>query len=454
MKKDFPEIAVVMYNNLPARCHEVEQNLCDFTKFKINGQHNLHTYETKNITEMLTTLSATHRWAVVIAAGNILQSQKLIMDSVEYAKKENSPLSCHILDRGGYFHLHPQYFTIDLEVYQSLGFPAFEETPGPVDINTKITERSIDNVHDDYTPWWLHSGTETKTYASDQGYFGINVVAGMINAGYNIVNIPRELRQRKNYCYPEHQLLEIKKMIADPLYVPVNNNGPIWWFAHDLRMITQGLDKGYYVMNTEPLYLDNPKLNDQQFDCFVGVASGVKPACLIGKLKFSDDSRIILVDISPAALKWQKHLLESWDGDFRTFEAVFRVFEKQNPDLIPIYFRDQSFENLFVWFFENVQMDSIEFQQCWKRYQTMQVEFVELNLLETPSMQYVVDTINQHQHGAYVWSSNLFHMDYLSFYRTDRWARDKLLEFVGKLRQETKIPVASEFLCFLEFYNC
>jgi hypothetical protein len=206
MKKDFPEIAVVMYNNLPARCHEVEQNLCDFTKFKINGQHNLHTYETKNITEMLTTLSATHRWAVVIAAGNILQSQKLIMDSVEYAKKENSPLSCHILDRGGYFHLHPQYFTIDLEVYQSLGFPAFEETSGPVDINTKITERSIDNVHDDYTPWWLHSGTETKTYASDQGYFGINVVAGMINAGYNIVNIPCELRQRKNYCYPEHQL--------------------------------------------------------------------------------------------------------------------------------------------------------------------------------------------------------------------------------------------------------
>ena len=453
MKKDFPEIAVVMYNNLPARCHEVEQNLCDFTKFKINGQYNLYTYETKNITKMLTTLSDTHRWAVVIGAGNILQSQKLIMDSVEYAKKENSPLSCHILDRGGYFHLHPQYFTINLDIYRSLGFPTFEETSGPVEIATNVTERSADNVHDDYTPWWLHPVPETKNYTSDQGYFGINVVASMITAGYNIVNIPQDLRQQKNYCYPEHQLAEIKKLIADPLYVPVNDNGPIWWFAHDLRMITNSLRTGYYVMNTEQLYLDNPKLGDQAFDCFVGVASGVKPACLIGKLKFADDSRIVLVDISPAALKWQKHLLESWNGDFRTFEAVFRDFEKQNPDLSPIYFKDQSFENLFVWFFENVQMDAVEFQQCWKRYQSMQVEFVELNLLETSSMQYVVDTINQHQHGAYVWTSNLFHMDYLSFYHTNRWSEQRLGEFKQALDTRCQPPVVLECGCWFDFFR-
>ena len=443
MKKDFPEIAVVMYNNLPKRCKEISENLCDLTRFKFNGQYQFSIYETDSITATLKTLVGQHKWAVVVSAGNTLQTQMLIVDIVNHARREKSPLSCHILDRGGYYHLHSQCFAVNLDVYQEIDCPAFEETPGPVQLTTLHTTRSEDSVHDDYTPWWLHAGTDSQAYTSDQGYFGIQVIAGMIRAGYNITNIPMEIRQRKNYCYPEYNLDEIKRIIADPKYLPVNDGGPVWWFSHEMREMVQGLSRGYYVLNTEPLYFDT-RLASRKFDCFVGVASGVKPACLIGQLDFADNSQVILADISPAALKWQRYLFNSWDGDFNKLESLLTTFKNQNPNLSPIYYRRQTFEELISWFFSHVNMEPAEFQQCWKKYTSMNVQFVELNFLEPSGVDFVVDVINQHSQGAYVWTSNLFHMDYLSFYKTNRWAEQRLREFKQALHTRCQLPVTLE----------
>ena len=452
MKKDFPEIAVVMYNNLPERCKEISENLCDLTRFKFNGQYQFSIYETDSITATLKTLIGQHKWAVVVSAGNTLQTQMLIVDIVDHARRKKSPLSCHILDRGGYYHLHSQCFAVDLDVYQEIDCPAFEETPGPVQLTTLHTTRSEDSVHDDYTPWWLHAGTDSQEYTSNRGYFGIQVIAGMIRAGYNISNIPMEIRQRKNYCYPEYNLDEIKQIIADTEYLPVNNGGPVWWFAHEMRNMVQGLSRGYYVLNTEPLYFDQ-RLNGRKFDCFVGVASGVKPACLIGQLDFADNSQVILADISPAALRWQQYLFDSWDGDFHKLEQLLNTFKQQNPDLIPIYYQRQTFEELIAWFFSHVNMEPSEFRRCWKKYTSMNVQFVELNFLEPSGVDRVVDTINQHSHGTYVWTSNLFHMDYLSFYKTNRWAKQRLDAFKQALNTRCQTPVVLENGCWFDFFR-
>jgi hypothetical protein len=337
-------------------------------------------------------------------------------------------------------------------VYQEIGCPAFEETAGPIEITTLYTTRSGDNVHDDYTPWWLHAGQESQAYTSNQGYFGIQVIAQLINAGYSISNIPMEIRQRKNYCYPEYNSDEIKKIINDIEYLPKNDGGPVWWFSHEMRNMVQGLSRGYYVLNTEPLYFDQ-RLNHRKFDCFVGVASGVKPACLIGQLDFINDSQVILADISPAALKWQQYLFDSWDGDFHKLEQLLNTFKQQNPDLIPIYYQRQTFEELIAWFFSHVNMEPSEFQRCWKKYTSMDVKFVNLNFLDSTGVDFVVDTINQHGQGAYVWTSNLFHMDYLSFYHTNRWAEQRLGEFKQALDTRCQIPVALENGCWFDFFK-
>jgi hypothetical protein len=250
------------------------------------------------------------------------------------------------------------------------------------------------------------------------------------------------MRERKDYCYPEHHVSEIKLMIADPHYRPPDPTGPLWWFAEHAYKMIEGLEKGYYVLNTEPMY-PNDQLASHRYDCFIGVASGVKPACLIGSLNFADNSRVILVDISPAALKWQKFLFEKWDGDFAKFDDLFQQFKRFHSDLQPISYRRQSFGELIDWFLADVGIPLDEFRHYWKRYQSMNVEFVEMNLLEEASMLQVCEWINQHT-DSYVWTSNLFNMDYLSFYRTHAWAHNKLLEFKNKLRKDLESPCTLE----------
>lgn len=455
MINNYPEIAAVLYNNLTADCADIEENLCDLTRFKFGGQNSFDIFETKNITDTLTELAETHEWAIVAGAGSIWREQAQMLDTIKYAKEQNSPLSCHILDRHGYFHFHPQWFAIDLKVYKEIGCPAFEEQPGGIVLNICTTERSVDNVHDDYTPWWLRSHPEKSKYNCTVRGFGTQVIAGLINAGYNIANVPTAIRERKNYCYPEHNAEDLKKIINDINLMPEGGlpkevSGPLWWFHNEVTEMTRSLKIGYYVLNTEPLN-EIDELKIKQFDCFAGVASGVKPACIVGQDNFDSDSHVVLFDISPAAIKWQKFLLAEWDGDFDKLEGLLNQFKVDNPGLRPIYYQHQSFEEIINWFFSLTKMTPESFQRAWNKYKNMNVEFVNVNLLE--DHQPVLDAISKSKKGAYVWTSNLFNMDYLSFYKTHRWANDKFIEFNDVLASQDHVPVAFESLNITTYFN-
>jgi hypothetical protein len=447
---NYQDIAVVVYNNLPETCKDIKENLCDLTRFKFGGQYNYKIFDTDNITTTLASLANEYKWAVVAAAGTTIREQAQIQHTVEYAIEQKSPMACHILDRQGYFHFHPQWFAIDLSVYREIDCPAFEEQQGNITLHTRKTERSPDNVHDDYTPWWLHSHPEPAQYTCNYQGFGTQVIAGLINAGYNIANIPPQVRERKNYCYPEHNAEGIRRIIDDPAFVPEDNRSPLFWFHHEVNEMTRSLSIGYYVLNTEPLNSANT-LKVKQFDCFVGVASGVKPACIVGQDNFANDSYVVLFDISPAAIKWQQYLFAEWDGDFNKLEHVLNVFKQQNPDLRPIYYQHQSFDQIITWFFSLTNMNAEEFQRCWKKYQSMKVEFVNVNLLEDQTP--VLAAINQASKGAYLWTSNLFNMDYLTFYKTNRWTKNKFEEFNKLLQSQTHVPVAFEDCNKMQYFN-
>jgi hypothetical protein len=403
-------------------------------------------FETINITETLCELIDKYDWAVVITPGTKLNNASIIRQGIDYAISLSSPLSCHLLDEGGYFHFHPQYFTIDLAVYKQIGCPNFEKINNTVTIETLATSRSTENIHDNYTPIWIKPDNTAlpHTYTSKIGYFGINVIAALIKNGYSIVNIPTHIRKNKSYAYPNHQFTEIKNMIDNPYYVP-SKESMVYYFYQDMMLLTSGLHKGFYVLNTEPLGLQYDQVKNQPFDCFIGVSSGIKPAALIGKLNLVDNCRVLLIDISPAAIKWQQYLLEFWDGDFETFITVFENFTKLNPELIPILFRHLTFEQIFIYFFKNSQMNNDEFKQCWKKYQNMDVEFLEINLLDESATDKLINIINHHTKGAYIWVSNVFNMSYLSFYYTNKGALNRKLSFVNKIQHETKIPVIFDF---------
>lgn len=443
MNKDFPNIAVVLYDNLKPKCADIAQNLIDLTEFKLCGRYQFNLYQTKTLTEELKKLAEKgYDWVGVVAAGNFLQNQTLVIDTIEHAKLENAPMACHILDRGGYYHLHPQWFALDLRAWTAVGQPAFEEHAGPVTFTTRKTHRDSNNVHDDYTPWWVAPESEELVeYNSDYQYTGITVIAEFIRAGHKITNITTEIRQRKNYCYPDHTHDEIVKLIADKNYEPTDI--PLWWFGHNLRQITKNLDTGYYVLNTETLV--NPELmKDQPLDCFVGVCGGLKPACVTGYSNFVENTRVYLFDISTAAIKWQQYLLANWDGDFDLFEATWRQFQSEHPDYGPIYHSHQSIDANIDWLLTNSGLTRDNFIATWTKYKGMAHTFIHLDLLADDATSRILEITNQSTLGSYLWTSNAFVMDYLMFFKTRQWALDRTASFVNKLTEKTTRPLLLE----------
>lgn len=428
---DYPEIAVILYDDLPDECKSIKANLVDLTDFKLNGHYKLNVTMSKNIDQALTDASDQgYQWAMVVAAGNFLQDQTLLLQTIEHARTENAALACHILDRGGYYHFHPQWFALDLECYKKIGRPTLLQTAGPVLLTTCPTARCPDNVHDDYTPWWLKpEGTELTQYESDQGYFGLRLIADLIQHGYKITNIPESIRNRKNYCYPHNHANDIQRLICRENFEP--SSPPLWWFKHAIDQLTAGLNTGYYLLNTETLSPDS-KLDALNFDAFVGVCGGIKPACIAGQPNFAADSKVVLVDISQAALDYQQWLVTHWDGDFDKFQTVWKEFKTAYPSYSAIYLTHKSIDENIDWFLQSADMTRAEFRALWQHYLGMQHAFVKLDLLQADAADQLLNLLGDRQ-CSYVWTSNAFIMDYLMFYRTRQWCLTHSEQFAKTL---------------------
>ena len=433
------EIVVILYDTIKPHCQDIKQNLYDLTKFKMGGQHQLNIVETRDITKTMRELTnGTYTWAVVVAVGNFLD-QSAIFDTVQHAMDNNTPLVCHIVDRGGYYHFHSQWFAVNLAEYKALGMPKFDEREGAIEVESVDTIRSEANVHHDYTPTWIRpSSSIPKTYQSDYQYFGLQVVAKFIQAGHTIINIPDIVRNKKNFCYPDHNHDEIVQLIADKDYEPKDEG--LWWFAKALRDIVNNLNFGYYVLNTEYLM---PTNQSTKFNSFVGVCGGLKPACIAGQDNFADDSTVHLFDISCAAVDWQRCLLDKWNGDFAEFETIFRNFQAEHPNYRPVYFSHASIDENIDWFLDNAGISRGQFQQLWIKYQKMKHNFVELDLLQDNTIDKIINMAND-SIGSYVWVSNAFNMDYLMFYKTRTWARTYRDYFITQLKNKITAPTVLE----------
>jgi hypothetical protein len=448
------QLAVVLYDNILPQFHSVRANLHDFTEFKLNGKQPFNIFETTDVSKTLKELTEKEfTWAVVITIGSYVQGQHTLFDTLDFAINENSPLCGHIINKNNTFYLDSQYFAIDLSVYKQLGCPKFEEVDN-ITLSTKEIDRSTDNAHDDYTPWWICPKSNIQTEYSGQGKFGIQVVSAYINAGYRIVNVPQTVRNQKNYSYPNYNYNDLVNLIADPEYAVPENTG-LFWFNKELQKLTDSLKYGYYVFNTE-IFTNSQQLDELMLDCFVGVCGGFKPVCIVGKNNFADNTRIYLFDISQAAIDWQKFLRAHWDGDFDKFESVCNQFQLQNPNHIPLYHaalyhRHDRIPVSIDMFLSEANLTREEFYTRWQKYLNMHTEFVNLNLLDDNIVDALLAFTQPATKGAYIWTSNAFFMDYIMFFKTRAWTNQKQTDVINELTVKTKKTIVLDcgYLTFI-----
>ena len=121
-----------------------------------------------------------------------------------FQKFKESQLPCrgHILWKPGtgYPRLHLQSMFLDIKHWRKIGKPSFGFYSGEV----IIPERSISNVHDDYTPHWLKP-TTNKSIISNKHM--AEYISKVLEDGKEIINYDME-RGTKFFCYPERESCE------------------------------------------------------------------------------------------------------------------------------------------------------------------------------------------------------------------------------------------------------
>ena len=445
MNLDLSKIAVVLYDNINQEHSIVKQRLHDYTLYKI--QYSVYDiYITENLTETINELIDKYQWAVVIATGTHLSNINAIKDTVAHAIAAKSPLACHILEKGGYYNFDPQWFAIDLSVYDSIGRPQFEgDTSNKLVINTRETIRSLDNVHDDYTPWFLNSGEqESVSYYSCFKFFGTDVVAELMRNQYHITNIPHVVRNLKSYLYPNQNAADILQTFDDQTNstafmkeLPIHNE-LVWLFVDTIQSMIRNLEQAYFVLNTEDMKEHNI---DKKFNCFVGVCGGIKPVILTGQSNFEDTSDVYLIDISQAALDWQRYLVNHWHGDILDFEAVYKTFQSLNSNYLPIL--NGPIDEVLSNFLSSANLTREEFQSLWVKYKMKRHHFINLNLLDDNAVDRIIE-MTASSSAAYIWTSNSFFMDYIMFYYGREWSKNKTIDFIQQLTNKSQIPLVLE----------
>ena len=416
-------IAVVLYDNSTEDWADLAIRMMDFTRFRladIESNKSNYWVETKDIDHALLTMPEHCEWAVVITSGNMVFDNSIMQKIVDHCKENASPLAGHIISRYGYYHLHPQFFCINIKSYQQFG-QSLMPLPGITSVDSPTVHRSDTNVHDDYTPWWIRPTDNDNiiSHPVDHDNFAQRYMAWAISQGHKLVNVPEYVRNQKMYSYVDYSHEDIRKFIVDTTYRP-DVHGGISQFLDYMRYADESLDRGFYVLNTEQFL---PVTGDPgSIKIFAGVCGGIKPAMIVAQPVFDVDCKIILFDISGTAIDWQKHLRSAWDGNLDNFQSVFDSFIAQHPNAQPCYFSHLGIDGNIDWFLRD-RFTHEQVYSAWQRWIKLDVEYIKCNLLELLAQRQLLDRVHSLPGTAYIWTSNLFSMDWMMFFYGKEWSK-------------------------------
>ena len=208
----------------------------------------------------------------------------------------------------------------------------------------------------------------------------------------------------KYYSYPEEMSTNIEALMNN---LKVEVPSKLQPFAEQLNYATDNLSRGYYVINTESILQNTPK----NYNRYIGVCGGLKSIILLGRDCFDTDTKVLMFDISPAAVEWQQHLREHWKGDSNSFLECQRRFKERFPDYIPI--NDSSIQE----FMKQNNMDDSDLQDAWNKYKKLDVVFDTLDIFNKEHKDKMIkfSSSSSSSSNTYFWISNCFIMERIIF---------------------------------------
>ena len=181
---------------------EIIKNLADFTISNLTGK-GFPVYQSQNEEQAIAhAIQQGHKYALVFSTGTEFINGRNFFNEIEKLINTDFYVYGHILDRGdAYYELHNQCYLLNLSKYQELGCPKIGQYAPGVCHSQTIPERSIENLHDDYTPLWIKPGNTDKTY--NHQLHGWNLISKILSVGGTISAFNINVRNNKKHYYPE-----------------------------------------------------------------------------------------------------------------------------------------------------------------------------------------------------------------------------------------------------------
>ena len=230
--------------------------------------------------DKLLQLATRYDYAVVMSPGTEYINGTAFFEALEELIKRDFFVAGHILDRtmhSAYYELHHQCYVVNMAVYNAYKGPTVGFFQKDVQHTQLEPKRSTSNIHDDYTPHFLHTGTDLVTY--NHKCHGWNFLRIAFENNLPVIVFEDSIRNNKIHYYPESE--------ED--------------FNQHYHLIKEKLD---YCKN-EFIHTDNTERTTgitEKYEQIVIPASGTLYLDLI------DSGRVVFYDYNQKALDYWKEL--------------------------------------------------------------------------------------------------------------------------------------------------
>ena len=179
-------------------------NICDFTI------SNLYTkgYDVFVGTneDLLLQDAIEYNYAVVMSPGTEYINGTAFFDALDELITQDFFIAGHILDRSAYdayYELHHQCYVVNMAHYKHLQCPIVGVLEKHVSHTQVEPARSLDNIHDNYTPIFVVPGTHKRTYSHK--CHGWNLLRLAFENKLPVLVFEDIIRNNKKHYYPESE---------------------------------------------------------------------------------------------------------------------------------------------------------------------------------------------------------------------------------------------------------
>ena len=140
-----------------------------------------------------------HDYAIVYRKGHEFIDRVAFVNEID---RHNFFIMGHVLDRenmNAYYELHTQCYVINLKIYKAMDYPIIGQQAFHAPHQQLSPERSDENYHDDYTPWWVRPGKRTKHYTHKP--HGWNILSIAFTHELPVIVFNSILRKTKKFNY-------------------------------------------------------------------------------------------------------------------------------------------------------------------------------------------------------------------------------------------------------------